>query len=190
MRAYCISLPDRPKKWQRASAQIRAKGFEVELYSAHKRNPGWVGCTESHLGALASIGTAPFAIFEDDVEFIEQIHFMEQAIAQIGEFDMLFLGCDPQEPMKRVSENALKIGKVYQTHAIVYGSNKVVDYILANRNSIRKIDVFFAEEIIPKFKCYATYPMLCKQADGFSDIQNRSLDFSYIVDKFNKMVQK
>ena len=189
MKSYIISLADRQDRFDIAYPLLTERGFEPRKYTAHRLFPGWMGCTASHLGALASIGEAPFAIFEDDPDFIADISIAHRAMEQLGEFDMLFLGCDPQEKMTKVSENALKIGRIHQTHAIIYGSNKVVDFILSKRNEIGKIDIFFSEQIIPNFKCYTTYPLVCKQSDGLSDITGAQIDFSYVVKSFNDMIE-
>ena len=188
MKAYVISLPDRSDRFEKTYPLLTDRGFEARRYVAHRLFPGWMGCTASHLGALASIGAAPFAIFEDDIEFIGEMDTVQAAMHQV-DFDMLFLGCDPQEKMTRASENALRVGRLHQTHAIIYGSDRVVDFILSKRNEIRKIDIFLSEEVIPKFNCYATYPMICKQTDGYSDITRREVDFKYVTEAFNSMIE-
>lgn len=188
MKSYIINLADRTDRWDATYPLLEERGFEARRYTAHRLFPGWMGCTASHLGALASIGQAPFAIFEDDIEFVADMDVVQSAMQQV-EFDMLFLGCDPQEEMKRVSDNTLKVGRLHQTHAIIYGSDRVVDFILSKRNEIRKIDIFFSEEVIPKFNCYATYPMVCKQKNGHSDITGRNINFDYVTDRFERMIQ-
>ena len=188
MKSYIISLQDRQDRFDQSYPLLTERGFDVRRYTAHRLFPGWMGCTASHLGALASIGPAPFAIFEDDLEFIADISIVHSAMQQV-DFDMMFLGCDPQEKMTKVSENALKIGRIHQTHAIIYGSDRVVDFILSKRNDIRKIDIFFSEQVIPNFKCYTTYPMVCKQTDGLSDITGAHIDFNYVLKSFEDMIE-
>jgi hypothetical protein len=190
MKSICINLDSRKDRWYKTELLLINRGFNIKRYSAHKRTPGWAGCTESHLGALKQMGEPPFIIFEDDIEFVAPIKVLYDAIDQIKTFDMIFLGCDPMEPMYQITENVLKIGKVFQTHAIAYGSSRVIEFILSNKNDIRKIDVFFAAFVIPQFDCYATYPMIVKQTDGKSDIMDCPAKFDYIYDKFESMVIK
>jgi hypothetical protein len=188
MKAYVINLHDRLDRWNVAEPHLRGHGFDVQRYIGQRRATGHAGCVASHLGALASAGEAPFIIFEDDAEIIGDTWVLAKAIQELGTFDMLFLGCAPQEKMKPVSQHALRLGRAYQTHAIVYGSNRVVDFILSQRHLARKIDVFFSEEVIPFYNCYATNPMICRQRESHSDITNKVVSHDEIVDHFNNMI--
>lgn len=192
MKAFCINLDHRTDRWQSAKQQIETNGFDLERFSAIQLKPGFAGCHESHLKVLEFISAMnefPVAVFEDDLDFISPINVMHKAIEEAGEFDMLYLGCDPQEKMVKVDEHLLKLGKAYQTHAIVYGSKRVVDYILANSRKERKIDVFICEHVLHPFNCFSTFPMVVKQSDGFSDITNMEVNFDHIEKKYYDMVQ-
>jgi len=62
-----------------------------------------------------------------------------------------------------------------------------IEYCLKadDEHRIGKIDVFLMNEVQPQFNCFAAYPMICTQAEGFkSDIAIRS-DVSTIERNFN-----
>lgn len=189
MKSYVINLHDRLDRWEVVSQHLVDCGFDIQRYVGQRIRPGYKGCTASHLGALAAAGNAPFIVFEDDAQVIGDTDIMMDAITELGEFDMLFLGCLPQEVMKKHTDHTVRIGRVYQTHAIVYGSDRVVDYILSNRHSIVKIDVFISEYVIPKFNCYATNPIICQQRESYSDITRMIVTHDEIVDQFNSMIE-
>jgi len=188
MKSFVINLHDRLDRWQVAEPHLKSHGFNVERYIGQRKPKGYEGCTASHLGALASAGEAPFIIFEDDVEIIGDVDVMHKAISELGDFDMLYLGCSPQETMYRHTEHTVALGRAYQTHAIVYGSNRVVDHILYYRHDIRKIDVFLSEDIHPYFNCFATNPMIARQRESYSDITRKVVSHSDIIEQFNGMI--
>ena len=189
MKALVINLHDRTDRWEVVEPHLNENGFNVQRYIGQRMATGHQGCSASHLGAIACAGEPPFIIFEDDAEIIGDVSIIEKAISELGSFDLLYLGCSPQHKMTPNTEHTLRLGRAYQTHAIIYGSNRVVDYILLNRHKVRKIDVFLSEEVIPEFDCYTTNPMICKQADSFSDITKVVINHDGIIDQFNSMIE-
>jgi GR25 family glycosyltransferase involved in LPS biosynthesis len=194
MKAFVINLDNRPSRLEMFRKNIFP--FEVERISAIQMLDGAMGCALTHFKILKEQTMFPFAIFEDDCVMIEPWSLVEKAISQLPEdWDALWLGGTVDTPLKRYSDNLFRLKKTYCTHAIIYNSQKIVDYILNNFDTWhgRKIiDIFYYSDVQEKFNCFITYPMAALQAEGFSDIMNRTPDDSeyqwrlYCYNKFTK----
>jgi hypothetical protein len=189
MVSYCINLDRRADKWAYARTEFERMGIRVKRFSAFDTRPGWVGCRDSHIAIMELCrGENMLTIYEDDVQFLATQQDIALAFMELpADWDMLSLGCSPQEPFERYSEHLFKMGKAWTTHAIIWRNRKggAVEYILANKDRIKKIDVFFAEEIYPQFNCFVAYPLAVTQTQFQSDTCKRS-DVSTIITQYNK----
>ncbi|MBK5202109.1 MAG: hypothetical protein JJE45_00105 [Prolixibacteraceae bacterium] len=192
MKAYVINLESRPDRM--AEFQGNIFPFEVERFNAIKTNPGWKGCTESQLTILAIENEFPFIIFEDDCVLLRPWEAVVNAMSQLPDnWDLLYLGATLMRPIERHSENLFRLKGAYCAHAIIYNSERVVDYILNNcdrffRNSLERntLDVFYFTEVQEKFNCYIVSPLVATQRPGFSDIENMNVDYTQIINHFNR----
>ncbi len=189
MWVYCINLERRTDKLEYVKGEFARMGIKgVEYFKAFDTKPGWRGCRDSHLAIMELCKEGEmFCVFEDDVKFLtsnELPNFFEELPL---DWDCLFLGASPQEPFEQYSENLYKMGKAWTTHAIIWHNREggAVEYILANKDRISKIDVFFVKEIYPKFNCFLTRPLVATQVQFQSDTCKRS-DVSTIVTNYNK----
>jgi GR25 family glycosyltransferase involved in LPS biosynthesis len=180
MKAYLINIDHRPERM--VSFKHNKFPFEVERVSAVETNDGSLGCNLSHLKILRSQREFPFVIFEDDCVMVQPWEEVEKAIEQLPrDWDALWLGATLDAPIKRYSSNLFHLQKAYCTHAIIYNSQRVVDYIsnflgiyLATTKGKKIIDLFYYEDVQDKFNCFITYPMMAVQAEGYSDIMKRT----------------
>ena len=149
MKAYVINLDERPDRMVEFNKNIFP--FTAERVSAIKTEIGADGCAQTHLKLLGEQTEFPFIILEDDCKMIEPWSLVEKAIKQLpSDWDALWLGATLDAPLERYSENLFKLRKAYCTHAIIYNSPRIVDYILNNfyTSSGRKIiDVFYYRDI-------------------------------------------
>lgn len=199
MIAYCINLPERPEKWEKASKQFKKLPFNVLKFSATKKVIGFDGCRESHLNVLEhariNYPNQLITVFEDDVKFLgnHPWHEVEEAIKELPlNWDMLYLGATLTEPVKKYSPHLYKLnGGAWTTHAMIFNpQNGILEHILENNGGGRKIDVYYANEIQKRFNCFIAYPMIATQQDGFSDIQNKNVNNSQIIqDYYNKFTR-
>ena len=189
MRAFVINLEDRPDRM--ILFNENKFPFEVERFNAIKTDPGWVGCTKSMLTIIEAQKKFPFIIFEDDCLLIQDWSIVETAISQLpSDWDALWLGATLMRPIKRYSENLFRLEEGFCAHAVIYNTKKIVDYILSNFESyeteIRKtIDVFYAYHVQQKFNCFIVNPLAAIQQTGFSDIENRIVDYQQIINNYN-----
>ena len=180
MKAYVMNLDERPDRM--IEFNKNEFPFPVERVSAVKTKIGADGCALTHLNTLKGQTEFPFIVFEDDCKMIEPWSLVEKAMTQLPpEWDALWLGATLDTRLVRYSENLFRLRKAYCTHAVIYNTPRMVDYILDNFHTStgrKVIDVFYYRDIQNIFNCYITYPMTTIQCDGMSDIMDREQDES------------
>lgn len=125
-------------------------------------------------------------VFEDDITFIENPHFvMEAAVQELpADFDMLYLGCNIVYPITQLySPHLVRVTRGLSTHAVAY-SRACLEKIVALPEYL-PIDLLYANRIQPTGKSYCCYPLVASQRPGYSDIMKHSIDWSpYIENRF------
>lgn len=198
MTIHCINLHERSDKWQQAFSELsKLVGVPIR-WPAQKISPGWEGCKKSHWALIRYLWQNHpdelWGVFEDDVKFCS-LDVMEQIRNAIGElpnnWDMLYLGGTPNEPLERVTDSLFRAKKTWTTHAIIYNPNSdVVPFVLENMLEHERIDVFYANVVQEKFNCYMAYPMIATQRNGYSDIRQKvSRTGDYIKQHYDKFVR-
>jgi GR25 family glycosyltransferase involved in LPS biosynthesis len=190
MKAYVINLdnrPDRMKLFERNKIP-----FEVERYSARKAIKGEDGCTLSHMDILSKQKEFPFVIFEDDCVLLEDWSVVEKAMSQLpSDWDALWLGANIRIKLPRYSANLFSLRRAYCTHAIIYGSKKMVDFVVNKYQFFvpkgQNFDIFYSRDVQKRFKCFITYPMVATQLSDYSDIAKKFTDNSQeLINRFNR----
>jgi len=185
--AYCINLADRQDRWQEFKKQ--SLPFEVERIDAFKDSIGWFGCRVSYLEALKKVDGVTL-IMEDDCLFLKDWEFISGIMEQLPEdWDALYLGATLNQPLCWYSDNLYFLQGGWTTHAILYNGDKIAKYVLREAAHVRKIDVFLANNVQPKFKCFITYPLCATQAPSYSDITRRQQDYAIIKERYEKYVR-
>lgn len=171
MRAYCINLDIRPDRWE--SFQRNEFPFPIERISGVVASCGEDGCTQSHLNILSQPNEFPFVIFEDDCKMIEPWDTVVLAMSQLpASWDALWLGATLRRPLVKYSRNLHVLKEAFATHAIIYNSQRMIDYILSEHNtpSGTNLDIFLRRCVQPKFNCFITRPICATQISDWSDI--------------------
>jgi len=118
-------------------------------------------------------GTEHLLVFEDDALIVvEPITFhetMDKVMEQIPEnYHMVFLGCQiTVNGCKFAYPNLIRVVKAFSTHSVLYslqGMKEMVDRMGY------PIDNWIVDKIQPMGHSYCTYPFLCSQKPGISDI--------------------
>lgn len=187
LKAWVINLDERPDRME--LFKENKFPFEVERFSAIKADPGWVGCTRSHLEILSK-SKLPVLIFEDDFVFIESWAEVEKAMSQLPkDWDALYLGVTLMKSVERYSENLFRVKEGLCAYAIIFNSRRIVDYIINNFDKFetpicKTIDVFYAYDVQQKFNCFVVHPLIGTQRAGYSDIEKRVTDYTQITELF------
>jgi len=192
MQSYIINRQDRPERLNHAREELSKQQLNARVFKAFITKPGWLGCRDSHLAVMEKCKEEDmFLILEDDILFLGDFHTaLDEVSGELpSDWDCLFLGASPQEPFERYSPHLFKMGKAWCAHAIVWHNrpNGAIEYILSHKSDINKIDVFFANEIFPKFNCFLIYPLLVTQVQFKSDTCTRS-DVSTIAKNYSLYV--
>jgi GR25 family glycosyltransferase involved in LPS biosynthesis len=190
LKTYLINRDDRPERLAHAREELIKQNLNAHVFKAIVTSPGWIGCRDSHMHIMELCrNEVSFLILEDDVLFLHDFYEnIMQAMEELPEnWDALFLGASPQEPFERYSEHLFKMGKAYTTHAIIWHPRHegAVEYILSHKHHIKKIDMFFTQEVFPKFNCFLINPLLVTQRQFKSDTCHNS-DVSTIALNYNK----
>ena len=191
MKAYVINLPNRPDKL----AQFRDNKFpfDVERFDGIVDVPGDNGCAKSHMAVISQIKEFPCVVFEDDCVMLEDWNTVLQSMAQLPEkWDALWLGATLTQKLERTHYNLARIKRAHTLHAVIYNSQRLIDYVLENFKVIEGqksiIDLFYFE-VQEKFNCYITVPICATQRAGFSDISQKDVDYyDYIVNSYWKNI--
>lgn len=178
MKTYCINLDRRTDRREYMESVSNELGLEIEFFHAYDDNPGWKGCAKSHLAILSQARPyTTFLVLEDDVKFLVKPSYLSVVMQDLpNDWDALYLGASPQEKQKIYSPRLYRLKNAKTTHAILwhYRVGGAIDYILENKDRIEKIDVFFMEEVMPKFNIFMTRPMMATQQDDKSDTCKRT----------------
>lgn len=192
MKAFVINLDSRPDRLEEFKKNNLP--FAVERFSGVVADCGENGCTNSHLTLLRKHKhETPFVIFEDDCMLLQPWSVIESAMKQLPkDWDALWLGATVRTPLKRYSENLFRLRMGYATHAIIYNSERMIDYILKRHNTPSGInlDVFYSRVLQQQYNCFIMYPLAATQRKSYSDISKQEVDFTeYIESSYKKFVQ-
>lgn len=171
--------------------------FDYSVFKATKMNDGKLGLivTVSDLfrQLLEDTSWEYKFIAEDDMRFIidNPKVIIEKCLMQLpDEWDMLYLGCNLWQPLiHKHSQNLIQVSDVYALHSVIYsraGMKKVLDSINEMVNII-PLDVLIKEKVLPDGKSYCSLPMLTKQIESYSNIENRIVNWEKVLqNRFNE----
>jgi hypothetical protein len=104
-------------------------------------------------------------------------------------WDCLYLGATLNEPLQRYSDHLLRITWGWTTHAILWRGGRAVDHIIKSAEHIKKIDVFFANEIQVMFESFIIYPLFATQRNGIGNIVKGWQDYGILInERYKKYV--
>lgn len=149
---------------------------------------GCLGCLLSHYEIIKLSLKRNYKcilILEDDTVFKNNFTNLLNYSTQINHnFDMLYLSGSHLGNTNKISENIIKVNGTYTTGSYLI-TNNAMNYFVNNiKNYNKEVDVFLAENIQPYFNCFCIIPHLTTQLEGFSDIQNKYVNYE-LNDKVN-----
>lgn len=187
-----LNLPEREHRLKRSSIELLRHLVPFQTIRATKRENGQQGIYETLTGVLRNAienGSKNILVFEDDVKILNKgfSDIIELATHQLPErWDMLYLGANLPKPdmVTKYSANLLRVKRALALHAVAY-SGQGMERILSLPRQL-PIDLQIANFIHPTGHTYMTYPMLCTQHDGVSDIEKIKDDDGIVVGKQTK----
>lgn len=186
---YVVNLDKRVDRLIDFYEGIEHLGFGVKRKRAVEHNKGAIGLLFTMVEIFNEAKDKNYdtiLVFEDDAFVIDGVDFnatMNAVMEQLpNDFDMCLLGCQPSKGYNRFySKNLLPVKNAYSTHAVIY-SKKGINRILAS-NFSEPIDNHYVNHIQNFGDTYQTYPFLCGQRAGYSDIGKAEIDWGYYLQR-------
>ena len=190
--SYYVNLDSRIDRKGSVEKEFAKIGYVSTRHSARKE----VTTTISHLEILKKALDLKenILIFEDDAEFLDDdLQYLDVILNELSniEWDMFYLGGNLLRPAFQTSEHLARLSHCYSAHA--YGVNKNFVPILADiveHNTKQIIDVIYGDYVIPNSRAYISIPMLCIQAESYSDILKRNIDYSIPMQRYEHLLVK
>lgn len=191
-KAICINLDKRQDRWYEVQSECNNWGAAIHRFAALTGSNGMHGLHLSNQAIFRLYAGKQLLVLEDDVVFNRPITALQNAYSDLpGDWDMLYLGGNPNRPQSRYSTWLYRANGILTTHAILYSAkmtqwladNMEVPDVVDRQNTI---DVWFAKEIQPKFNCFIAYPQIAGQRFGYSDICGMDINYKYFNNQSKK----
>jgi hypothetical protein len=193
-KVYVINLDRRPDRYESFKKEIGKYDIEsIERFSAVDGTTimsngipllsGEIGVLESHLNIVKKCveeGVKNVLILEDDVYFTDEILKLDEYMSMVPkDWDFIYFGGNhvygtPPEP---INDKIIKLNFTVALQCVAINSSifEVIEAVLPKRK--KQVDGYYAD-LHKTFNAYGFYPNMAKQVAGFSDIQNRNVDYS------------
>jgi hypothetical protein len=196
---FCINLDQRPDRWDEVQQEFNKFNLTgVTRFSAVDGKtlpkpintgsgippllPGELGVLESNLKLVkyANENNLPnFLMLEDDVVFSDEVNNLDKYMSNIpDDWDMIYFGGNHKysHPPKQINETTLKLHYTVAIHCVAIKSTvyDVIESILSKRS--KQVDNYYTL-VQQSFNVYCTNPSIAFQKEGFSDIQNRVVNY-------------
>jgi len=134
------------------------------------------------------------AVFEDDVVLSKNaVEVYNDCINSVPEdWQLFYLGANTRQQLSKVNASIYRLVNAWTTHAIIY-KRSAIEYIMQNYlfpeiivDSTDVFDEWLRAKGQEALKCYILKPIIATQAEGWSDLENKDVDYnciSYNADK-------
>jgi len=191
---YVINLDKRVDRYDLFKKEMSKYGIEnVERFPAIDGNKieninspllkGEIGVLCSHLEIIKKSkeeGFKNILILEDDVIFTDEITNLENYMNLVPkDWDFIYFGGNHVYGTlpTPINEKILKLNYTVALHCVAINSTMfdIIEVILPKME--KQVDAYYAG-LHKLFNAYGFYPNIAKQRNGFSDIQNKNVDYS------------
>lgn len=187
---FVINLPERTDRLLDIAEQLYKWNIPYELVNAVKHENGAEGLRITVEGIFREAVKQEWEsilIFEDDAVFVDSggnpNEVMEKVVKQLPKtWDILYLGAQCTTGFKmRVSPNLLLVENAYATHAWALSLHGIKEVLMSVLEA--PIDNSVVKKIQAQGNTYITYPLLCSQRAGMSNIGNTYIDWSPFIEQ-------
>jgi hypothetical protein len=180
---YVINLKERKdkRKYIQHELEKRKMKFQFFLADRHPTSPKR-GCLESHFTILKKTisekKSNQLFLLEDDAKFCGSFAQLKKVPS---DWDMLYFGGTVFRVIDRKHDGWPRI-QTWTTHAymINLSNQELIQDLLQMEFYDGEIDRYYLEKIHPKYNCYMADPMIMIQKEGFSDIEGKMVDYSFM----------
>jgi len=195
---HVINLDKRPDRLNQVMSEFEKIGIKdrVKRFPAIEKLDGRMGCIKSHIYILLEAKKRKLQnvlIFEDDITFIHPNtnEILEKAISQINiKWNLIYLGANTHSKLHKLTENLIFLNNAFATHSLAYHESiydKIInkyDKMLKINNHTDILDVYYCTDLQVNNTCLMVNPMLTTQVNGFSDIENKNVNYNFILERF------
>ena len=185
-----INLPSRTDRLLQIAEELYKWGIPYELVNATPHDNGAEGLRitveKIFRDAIADILNSVL-IFEDDAMFVDSCgnpnETMEQVVKQLPHtWQILYLGAQCTNGFKaKPSNNLLLLDMAFATHAWAISLDGMKEILAAGLEA--PIDNSIVKTVQPSGHTYITYPLLCTQRPGYSDIGRTEINWQPFIEQ-------
>lgn len=198
-RIVCLNLTHRTDRLIDFTEQMEKYEIPFERISAiQDKEQGARGLRDTMVKLLneeIGKGTKHLLVFEDDAEIkVEPQWFheyMNKVMEQVPEnYHMVLLGCQMSGKVNGFyTTNLIQVFKAFSTQSVLYSLQGMKEII--NSNLGFPIDNYLVETVQTLGHTYCTYPLLCSQKPGYSDIGGNFVDWRpFMDDRYNQKINE
>lgn len=187
---FVINLPSRTDRLLQIAEELYKWGIPYELVNATPHENGAEGLritVENIFRDAVAKNLSSVLIFEDDAMFVESCgnpnETMEQVVKQLPPtWQLLYLGAQCTNGFKaKPSNNLLLLDMAFATHAWAISLDGMKEILAAGLEA--PIDNSVVKTVQPKGNTYITYPLLCTQRPGYSDIGRTEINWQPFIEQ-------
>ena len=185
---FCISLPDRVDRRNKVLQSCDEIGLRprwIQAVDGRNGIGGAMGCKYSHwfcikLAQHEQLGN--FLVIEDDVQFSKDFSLDIEDVPE--DWDMVYFGGNHvRGKPTHIKNNVYKCTYTLCTHAMLI-RHTCYDLLLKRLlDSSDPVDVTLGKLHRYTLNAYVIYPHTAWQVDGYSDIENREVNYSFLKDR-------
>lgn len=200
-KTYCINLERRTDRWEESINEFKKYNLNnIERYNAVDGNNltkdqiGVIGASKTALimSNISIIETAieenlnSILILEDDIEFTNELNNISEYFNFLpNDWDMIYFGGNHNLHMgikkpKIINEKICKLHHTYSTHCV--GINKKAFNKILKRIKLfdDALDVIYVD-LQKSLNVYSFYPTIATQRVSYSDIENKIVDYKWLI---------
>jgi GR25 family glycosyltransferase involved in LPS biosynthesis len=185
-----INLPSRTDRLLQIAEELYKWGIPYELVNATPHENGAEGLritVEKIFRDAIADNLNSVLIFEDDAMFVDSCgnpnDTMEQVVKQLPPtWQILYLGAQCTNGFKaKTSSNLLLLDMAFATHAWAISLDGMKEILASGLES--PIDNSIVKTVQPNGHTYITYPLLCTQRPGYSDIGRTEINWQPFIEQ-------
>ena len=200
-KVYCINLDRRPDRLENFKKEVEKynlgefkrfsayDGKQLNLTNEYNLKPGEIGIIKSNLDIIKDAKKNNYKtilIIEDDCVFRDEIINFEDYFKLLpSDWDMLYMGGNHNthmgvEPPLKINDKVVKLHSTYSAHFIGIKSSVFdqIEELLEKGQQPLDVEYVTLQKI---FNCYSFTPALTSQLVNFSDIQELTTDYNWLI---------
>lgn len=147
---------------------------------------GAIGLIQTYLLIHERCRDRNVLLIEDDCVFAEDFNQkMELYTSNIPKnWDMIYFGANHNyhvgKKTEKINDFCVKLNNSFTTHCVLLKSNVFSDVAEGIKNLAVPVDVMMAK-LQKKYNAYSSIPALTNQLPGFSDIEEKVVDYDWLI---------